>query len=58
MLQQIRTGMTREELIAHAWIKHRLLRAGRTEDYAAWKLGVYARHCPEFNWVPIPQPTP
>ncbi len=54
MLDQIKTGMTRDERITHTWIKHQLRQAGRHEDYAAWKLVVYARYCPEFNWVPIP----
>jgi hypothetical protein len=53
MLDQINTGMTRDERIAHTWIKHQLRTAGRHDDYAAWKLVVYARYCPEFNWVPI-----
>ncbi|GAA2255296.1 hypothetical protein GCM10010430_43870 [Kitasatospora cystarginea] len=55
MLDQIAEGMSEEERICHLWIKHRLREAGRLEDYAAWKLVVYARFCPEFNWVPIPE---
>jgi hypothetical protein len=31
--------------------------AGRLDDYATWKLVVYARYCPEFNWVPITETT-
>jgi hypothetical protein len=57
MLDQIDAGMTREERIAHTWVKHLLWTAGRRDDYAAWKLVTYARYCPEFNWVPIPEPT-
>jgi hypothetical protein len=53
MLDQIEAGMTREERIAHTWVKHLLRTAGRLDDYATWKLVVYARYCPEFNWVPI-----
>jgi hypothetical protein len=58
MLDQISSGMTREDRIAHTWIKNHLLQAGRTDDYARWKLVVYARYCPEFNWVPIPRSAP
>ena len=47
--------MSREERIAHTWVKHLLREAGRLEDYARWKLVVYAKYCPEFNWVPIPE---
>lgn len=53
MLDQIEAGMTREERIAHTWVKHLLRTTGRLDDYATWKLVVYARYCPEFNWVPI-----
>lgn len=53
MLDQIEAGMTREERIVHTWVKHLLRTAGRLDDYATWKLVVYARYCPEFNWVPI-----
>ncbi|GAA3766487.1 hypothetical protein [Salinactinospora qingdaonensis] len=53
MLDQIEAGMNTDERIAHTWVKHLLREAGRKEDYAAWKLVVYARYCPEFNWVPI-----
>lgn len=56
MLDQIDAGMSCEERIVHTWIKHQLRAADRMDDYAAWKLVVYARHCPEFNWVPIPEP--
>lgn len=55
MLDQIEAGMSRDERIVHTWVKHRLRATGRTEDYAKWKLVVYARYCPEFNWVPIPE---
>ncbi|MDQ1295429.1 MAG: hypothetical protein QG608_3314 [Actinomycetota bacterium] len=55
MLDQISAGMTREERIAHTWVKHRLREAGRLFDYARWKLVVYAKYCPEFTWVPIPE---
>ncbi|MGW0504038.1 hypothetical protein [Micromonospora sp. NPDC003241] len=57
MLDEIDTSMSREERIAHTWIKHLLWSAGRLDDYASWKLVTYARYCPEFNWVPIPQST-
>jgi hypothetical protein len=36
-------------------VKHLLRQTGRLEDYAAWKLVTYARFCPEFTWVPIPE---
>jgi hypothetical protein len=55
MLDQIDTTMTLEERIAHTWVKHLLHTSGRTQEYAAWKLVTYARFCPEFNWVPIPE---
>lgn len=55
MLDQIDRTMTREERIAHTWVKHLLRSSGRLEEYAAWKLVTYARFCPEFNWVPIPE---
>jgi hypothetical protein len=55
MLDQIEAGMSREERIAHTWVKHLLREADRLEDYARWKLVVYAKYCPEFNWVPIPE---
>lgn len=55
MLDEIGTGMSREERIAHTWVKHLLRSAGRIEEYAAWKLATYSRFCPEFNWVPIPE---
>jgi hypothetical protein len=56
MLDDIETHMTEQERIAHAWIKHLLRSAGRMDQYAEWKLVTYARFCPEFNWVPIPEP--
>lgn len=55
MLDQIDAEMTREERIAHTWVKHLLREGDRLEEYAAWKLVTYARFCPEFNWVPIPE---
>jgi hypothetical protein len=55
MLDQIDAEMTLPERIAHTWVKHLLREAGRLEEYAAWKLVTYARYCPEFNWVPIPE---
>jgi hypothetical protein len=54
MLDQIEAGLSCEERIVHTWVKHQLREAGRLEDYARWKLVVYAKYCPEFNWVPIP----
>jgi hypothetical protein len=57
MLDEIAEGMTREERIAHTWVKYLLRGAGRMEDYAAWKLATYSRFCPEFNWVPILEQT-
>ncbi|GAA0818218.1 hypothetical protein ACFQVD_12735 [Streptosporangium amethystogenes subsp. fukuiense] len=57
MLDEIDAGMSREERVAHTWVKHLLRGSGRTGDYATWKLVTYARHCPEFNWVPIPEPS-
>ncbi|MEE4543683.1 hypothetical protein V2S66_17105 [Streptomyces sp. V4-01] len=55
MLDQIDAEMSLPERIAHTWVKHLLREAGRLEEYAAWKLVTYARYCPEFNWVPIPE---
>ncbi|MFF4187151.1 hypothetical protein ACFYZ9_28555 [Streptomyces sp. NPDC001691] len=55
MLDQIDVTMTPDERIAHTWVKHLLRSSGRTEEYATWKLTTYARFCPEFNWVPIPE---
>lgn len=55
MLDDIEVNMTERERIAHTWVKHLLRSAGRIEDYARWKLVTYARYCPEFNWVPIPE---
>ncbi len=57
MLDQIDSEMTEAERIAHTWVKYQLRRAGRAEEYASWKLVTYARFCPEFNWVPITEPT-
>lgn len=57
MLDQIDAEMTRPERIAHTWVKYLLRKEGRMEEYAAWKLVTYARYCPEFNWVPIPEKT-
>ncbi|WP_433358826.1 hypothetical protein [Streptosporangium sp. CA-115845] len=53
MLDEIDTGMSRDERIAHTWVKHLLRATDRTREYAAWKLATYSRYCPEFNWVPI-----
>ncbi|HEY8985334.1 MAG TPA: hypothetical protein VIU15_37880 [Streptomyces sp.] len=55
MLDEIDAGMTQEERIAHTWVKHLLRERGDLEAYAEWKLVTYARYCPEFNWVPIPE---
>ncbi|MEU1905402.1 hypothetical protein [Streptomyces hygroscopicus] len=55
MLDQIDTEMTREERVAHTWVKHLLRQSGDLEAYAEWKLVTYARYCPEFHWVPIPE---
>jgi hypothetical protein len=55
MLDEIEATMTEPEQIAHTWVKYLLRTAGRMEDYATWKLCTYARFCPEFNWVPIPE---
>lgn len=57
MLDQIDSTMTEEERIAHTWVKHLLRSFGRLEEYATWKLVTYARFCPEFDWVPIPEKT-
>jgi len=57
MLDDIEAHMTERERIAHTWVKHLLRSAGRMNQYAEWKLVTYARFCPEFNWVPIPEPT-
>lgn len=57
MLDQIDAEMTREERIAHTWVKHLLRQRGDLHAYAEWKLVTYARYCPEFNWVPIPEKT-
>jgi hypothetical protein len=53
MLDEIESGITEDERIAHTWVKHLLRQTNRQEDYATWKLVTYARFCPEFNWVPI-----
>ncbi len=55
MLGEIESTMTEPERIAHTWVKYLLRSTGRAQDYAAWKLCTYARFCPEFNWVPIPE---
>lgn len=55
MLEDIEANMTERERIAHTWVKHLLRSAGRMEEYAEWKLVTYARFCPEFTWVPIPE---
>ncbi|MEV6424730.1 hypothetical protein [Streptomyces sp. NPDC051662] len=55
MLDQIDAEMTRAERIAHTWVKHLLRETGDLRAYAEWKLVTYARYCPEFNWVPIPE---
>ncbi len=57
MLDQIDQTMTLDERIAHTWVKHLLRSSGRTDEYATWKLTTYARFCPEFNWVAIPEKT-
>jgi len=53
MLDEIDQTMSEPERVAHTWVKYLLRRAGRLQDYAAWKLVTYRRCCPEFNWVPI-----
>ena len=55
MLDQIEAGMSEGERVAHTWVKHLLRSSGRMQEYAEWKLVVYARYCPEFRWVPIPE---
>lgn len=55
MLDEIEAVMTERERIAHTWVKHLLRSTGRLREYAEWKLVTYARFCPEFNWVPIPE---
>jgi hypothetical protein len=57
MLDEIEATMTEQEQIAHTWIKYLLRSSGRMNEYAEWKLVTYARFCPEFNWVPIPETT-
>ena len=56
MLDDIEAHMSERERIAHTWVKHLLRSAGRMDEYAEWKLTTYARFCPEFNWVPLPEP--
>jgi hypothetical protein len=56
MLDDIEANMTERERVAHTWVKYLLRSAGRMDEYAEWKLVTYARFCPEFNWVPIPEP--
>ncbi|MGH3869995.1 MAG: hypothetical protein ACRDSR_00520 [Pseudonocardiaceae bacterium] len=55
MLDEIEATMTEQEQIAHTWVKHLLRSSGRMTEYAEWKLVTYARFCPEFSWVPIPE---
>lgn len=55
MLDEIKATMTEQEQIAHTWIKHLLHSSRRMSEYAEWKLVTYARFCPEFSWVPIPE---
>lgn len=55
MLDDIEASMTEPERIAHTWVKYLLRSSGRMADYAEWKLVTYARFCPEFAWVPIPE---
>ena len=57
MLDEIDATTTEPERVAHTWVKHLLRSCGRMDDYARWKLVIYARFCPEFNWVPIPEST-
>lgn len=57
MLDEIEATMTEQEQIAHTWVKHLLRSSGRMSEYAEWKLVTYARFCPEFTWVPIPETT-
>ncbi|MGH3720867.1 MAG: hypothetical protein ACRDRI_18870 [Pseudonocardiaceae bacterium] len=56
MLDDIKASMTVPERIAHTWVKYLLRSSGRMAEYAQWKLVTYARFCPEFTWVPIPEP--
>ena len=55
MLEAIEAGMSTTERVCHTWVKHHLREAGRMDDYAAWKLVVYGRFNPDFDWVPIPE---
>jgi hypothetical protein len=55
MLDDIEMSMTEPERIAHTWVKYLLRSSGRIAEYAEWKLVIYARFCPEFTWVPIPE---
>lgn len=57
MLDDIEASMTEPERIAHTWVKYLLRGSGRMAEYAQWKLVTYARFCPEFTWVPIPEPS-
>ncbi|MBV9013792.1 MAG: hypothetical protein JO272_17435 [Pseudonocardiales bacterium] len=57
MLDDIEASMTEPERIAHTWVKYLLRSSGRMAEYAQWKLVTYARFCPEFTWVPIPEPS-
>ncbi|MGB6164195.1 MAG: hypothetical protein WCF33_12670 [Pseudonocardiaceae bacterium] len=56
MLDDIEANMTEQERIAHTWVKYLLRSSGQMMEYAQWKLVTYARFCPEFTWVPIPEP--
>lgn len=56
MLDDIEAALTERERVAHTWVKRLLRSAGRMDEYAEWKLVTYARFCPEFDWVPIPEP--
>lgn len=53
MLERIRAEMTHEEKVLHVWKKQQLYDAGRSGEYAEWKLGPYRKFCPQFDWVPI-----
>jgi hypothetical protein len=57
MLDDIEASMTEPERIVHTWVKYLLRSSGRMAEYAQWKLVTYARFCPEFTWVPIPEPS-
>ena len=49
MLDRIDHDMTEPERIAHWWVKWLLWQQERYEEYAAWKLVVYRRFCPEYR---------